>query len=486
MVDFVNPPIPPFSKGGVGGMGGLLRLPRLTTFARGPRNDKGVHLYNRLIIFLFFIFSSANAYAWSDHYLDVLPALRVMPEINNASPVRVERIETFLHAEKKGLEELLRAEEAWAENSVPEYPPRPDQLDFKATGNEDDLRERFLHAIRINPDVKIALFIELPPGTQDRCKQTIPYRDVATMIDDLRTPKMTFCVFREGERVAPLDVIASASNEPDYEFDIGLWSDNGTSFGLLYGFGKQPFGNPKISYSSRAPFHMGFYHEPKIDYVLVPILKKTYPEYRIHLFQSLARYAFKTDHPYWGYRFMGWGMHYVEDLTQPYHASVIPGARVSHLIWINMMDMLGFHKPKADAIGLVSNRHLVLEDFERDVIHEAYRNHEKDNPVLLALAKTNKDISYGPYNDEFPRAIISNEAHAKADAVNAALTKWMPARFVNDPTYNFDPAVREEHVLDELMEKNKEAVPPLTAIVADLMESFGVFSRSYVRSIIGN
>jgi hypothetical protein len=183
---------------------------------------------------------------------------------------------------------------------------------------------------------------------------------------------------------------------------------------------------------------------------------------------------------------MGWGLHYIEDLTQPYHTTVLPGAKLSHLIWINMIDMLGFHKPKADAIQLVSNRHLVLEDFERDLIREAYRSHAKDNPLLLALARTEKDGSYGSYTDKFPRAVISSEAHSKANAIDAALVKWMPPRFVNDPTYSFDPAVKEEHVLDELLRENKEAVPPLTAMVADLLESFGVFSRKYVHSIIGN
>ena len=91
------------------------------------------------------------------------------------------------------------------------------------------------------------------------------------------------------------------------------------------GFGIQPFGNPNLEYSSQAPFHMGFYHLDWLTRTAQPSLLRTYPLWRIALFGELAELAFSTGHDYWGWRFLGWGLHYVGDLTQPYHAIPLPG-----------------------------------------------------------------------------------------------------------------------------------------------------------------
>ena len=47
-----------------------------------------------------------------------------------------------------------------------------------------------------------------------------------------------------GEPVSIAEVIASASDEPDFGMDIGLFADNGTDFGQRYGFGINPLGTP--------------------------------------------------------------------------------------------------------------------------------------------------------------------------------------------------------------------------------------------------
>ena len=86
---------------------------------------------------------------------------------------------------------------------------------------------------------------------------------------------------------------------------------------------------------------MGFYHESDVIYTFAGFLKKTYPEYRIHLYKRLARFAFETGHPYWGWRFAGMGLHYLADLAQPYHARALPGVGTSFAMWINTLDMMG-------------------------------------------------------------------------------------------------------------------------------------------------
>jgi hypothetical protein len=115
------------------------------------------------------------------------------------------------------------------------------------------------------------------------------------------------------------------------------------------------------------------------------------PEYRIHLWDSLAALALRTGHPYWGWRFAGWAMHYLQDLTQPYHARVLPGVGVAGMLWINTLDLAGIHRPKADAIALVTNRHLALENYQLRWLRDAYLRNERSDAALEALGDTSRD-----------------------------------------------------------------------------------------------
>src|SRR5487761_2158012 len=246
--------------------------------------------------------AAGPAAAWSDHTLAAWPALEMMPEIKAAPAIKVEILDAFLTAEARGLEPLLQREEAWDRAHVPLYPPRPDALAFRAGGTPAELRQRFVAALRINPEMKLNLFIQARPGESASGKATLPWTEVTTLRRANTARESVFLQLHAGESVAPLDVVATATSEPDYGMDIGLWENNGTAYGKVYGFGKQPFGNPALEFASQATFHMEFFHEEAIVYKTAVYLRRTYPEYRIHLWQSLAAYALQTGHPYGGGR----------------------------------------------------------------------------------------------------------------------------------------------------------------------------------------
>lgn len=86
--------------------------------------------------------------------------------------------------------------------------------------------------------------------------------------------------------------MATASNEPDYGLDLGLYTDNATAYGQRMGLGRQPYGNPALAYGSQAPFHMAFHHESRLMYLAVGDLRRTMTDSRIALFSALARHAF--------------------------------------------------------------------------------------------------------------------------------------------------------------------------------------------------
>jgi len=422
--------------------------------------------------------------AWSNHALGTWPALSVMAEVKSAAPLNVERLESFLAAEQVALEKILQQEEAWARAHVPVYPVRPDALMFRASKDPAELRQRFIDAVRINPQLQLKLFRQVPPGEPPNGKPGLPWTEVTTLRGDTSARQITFEQLAEGDTVSMLDVLATASDEPDYGMDLGLWENNDTAYGKTYGFGKQPFGNPALEFASQAPLHMGFYHEAEIIYLAAGFLKRTYPEYRIHLWQTLALHALRSGHPYWGWRFAGWALHYIQDLTQPYHARVLPGVGVPRMLWINSVDMIGYHVAKNHAITLVSNRHLALENYQYHRMKAAYARHDLDDALVLACRDMTRDHAYAPYDDAAPRQVIAREANAAADAADMTLENSLPAKYIADAEYDFGKSEKGVDLFDLSRQSPQTAQQGMTGLASALLRNYGVHTRSLVRALL--
>lgn len=456
---------------------------------------------------------AAPASAWSNHALGTWAALKDVPEFAALGPVRVESLDSFLAAQADALERVLDAQEAWSREHVPAYPPRPDALRFVAAGAQtpEALRGRFLAALRIAPDARLALFLKRVTAQEAEGRPALARAQVSTLADDEgedADDESPFVALREGEKVSALAVVAAASDEPDYGLDIGVWEDNDTAHGRAYGFGPQPFGNPALDFGTQAPFHMGFYDESRIVYAAAGFLKRTYPEYRIHLFRTLARHALATGHDYWGWRFAGWALHYIQDLTQPYHARVLPGVSTLRMLWINALDIAGRPEAKNRAITLVSNRHLALENFHRAALVAESGKMRTDPaahaPLLRALAGARDDVSASSasassasvtsaggaaaaeplFADGDPRMLVAHRAAREADALDRAVASALPARYVDDPGFEFGVDGRGIDLHAQLAETAPVARDAMIRALVPLMREFGTHSRAFVRTML--
>ncbi len=423
-----------------------------------------------------------GAQAWDDHSLTGRPALAAMPEVTDFPLVQVETLQQFLEAEQEGLVQLLADEEVWALASVPNYPARPAELAFEAGGDGEALRGRLLESLRMAPDVKLALYEKAPFGTEAPVDGGMPWADVTTLSDPGVLGHATLLPLTPGDTITALEVVVAACDEPDYGFDLGTWEDNDTEWGPRYGMGEQPFGDPTKEFSSQAPWHMGFYQEADIIYSLASFLGRTYPEVRVHQFQSLARYAFESGHDYWGWRFTGWALHYVQDLTMPYHARVLPGVSVSSMLWINTLSVVGIGGPADDALRLVSNRHMVLEHYVREVIEDALSS-GGEHPFEAALTDTTAEARFGAYGEGYLRHTLSAESVGRSDALAASLEDLMPKRFVDDPSYIVDETEPDLNVLVEVRKDRPDSEAALHDAFAPLLTSFGTHTRLFVRSV---
>ena len=417
---------------------------------------------------------SAPAMAWSNHSLGTALALRDAHGVKDVEAVEVESLDDFLSAEAVGLQALLDQQEAYARSNFQGYPARPDELRWQAEGS-GNRRQDFIQALRINPEIKLASFVQPLPGTSDWKDRTqLPIEQVLVFKNFSQwSDRYHFYAVSPGDKLSPLSVVATAADEPDYGHDINLFSDNPGTAGARYNFGTQPFGDSRFEYSSQAPFHMGFYHESAIITKAAPYLTQTYPEQRVYQYFGLARYAFETGHPYWGYRFLGWGMHYIQDLTQPYHAKVMPGSTTAGLLWVSVKDMLGYPDAKAAVIKRVADRHTALENFQLAWLSSLLAEDKINNAMFQAYSDSATDADYPDYDAGYLRNTVSAEAYVDADGLDEQIGVWL----VKNP----QPAGFSK---SNQLQASESVDPKMQAVLVELITHFGAHSRNVLAATV--
>lgn len=435
----------------------------------------------RLLTALFALLLPTLAQAWGNHSPMCYRAFERMPEVAGAAAVQAEPLVDFLRDQEAAIARTLDAQEAWARAHLKGHAPRPDALRFvpDAGRSDADRRAAFLRALRLSPQTRLALYLQPDPRDPGPARPPIDPA-LVTAVTPSQGATQRFVALQPGERVAPLAVLASACDEPDYGHDLNLFDDNpGAPAG--YGFGPQPFGNPAVAIGSQAPFHMGFFHQGAIFNTLAPSFARTFTELRVQQYGGLAALAWQTGHAYWGWRFAGLALHHVEDLTQPYHASAAPGATLGHMMWVNLKAQLGAPADRQGLVVLQGNRHFVLEQFQTSWIVENARLH-RDGPLELALRDAGRDARYPAWSPSYARDVTAAEAYAAGPATDAAVVAGAPARFVSDPAIDF--AAHEARFGPELTRLPQVPGDALHKALAELLAHFGAHSRNALRGML--
>lgn len=329
----------------------------------------------------------------------------------------------------------------------------------------------FLRRLRIHPGYRPRTFLKaVPEAIRDGASPSparegnrdLPFESIA--VRPFEYPGARFFLVEPGEQVTALDVLATASDEPDYGMDLDLFDESGTEWGRAYGFGSQPFGNPEHPFSSQAPFHMAFYHESPLLYRLAPGLRRTFLEYRIRQFSFLAGLAHQQGCAYWGYRFTGWALHYLQDVTMPYHASALPRRRTATVMLRGLLRAIGLASPYRRMIRDVTRRHVLLESLllER----------------LLAACGGGD-----PWNDPLVQAVCGQPEASRSRAPREI------ARVAAGLAPAADRALQEQERLGErrrgaprhaTSRRAPSMTPPLLAVCRAMLREFGRVTREFV------
>ena len=424
------------------------------------------------------ILQSTVVHAWSDHASLAWPLLRVMPEVQNAEPLRVETLNEFVVAERTAIAELLAQHEDWALQNLEHYAALPTELIFDPAAADADLEIAFLSAIRVNPTRSYQPYRQLMSFEPKTAQETlIAVSELTFLQGTIASNDSRYVSLASGDFVSAAAVVSTASDEPDFGLDIGLYADNGTEHGKRYGFGNQPFGNPNLEYGSQAPFHMGFYHLDWLTSLAQPGLLQTYPLYRTELYRKLAVLAFSTGHDYWGWRFMGWGLHYVGDLAQPYHAVPLPDTGILESLWIVATGKTG------EALQLVSNRHGVIEAFQKAIVAQALVRQDWTQSTLQEVARLSPSAAWAQNTliDE-----LTQDSAAGAAGLDRALVKYAPPKLVSDPAFEFSQSPEEAAILAAIAAQGDDAEAGLTASLNQQMQRFSFFAQAWIRGILNS
>jgi hypothetical protein len=420
----------------------------------------------------------AMASAWDNHAQ--LSYLSLRSERWASRTVKAESLADFVLAVEAKLPAVLARLEAASLRDIPLYAPLPPALAFTgsypATDGGRAARAAFIAAIRVNPAMPFPLYVQVQAGAARPARPDL----AVTAADpfDNRLPNPPFQALKPGDPASALEVVASASDEPDYGMDIGLFSDNKSPVAGLYGFGVQAFGNPALPYGSQAPFHMAFAHEDPLIKAAASFTKVSLVDWRFRLYTELARFAFSEGHDYWGWRFAGWALHYLQDMAQPYHASVMPGKRAWGILGLYVF---GSQQDKDDALVLLSNRHLIVEDYLYGAM-ASWKGDLAASPLYAALAGAEPDEP--AYRDGYLFDVVSQKAFDRGRRLDALVASAFPARWVRDPSHDFGVedvgAGRSYEPWDGLRAQAPDKAKALDAFCAGIFADMGNNGRAYL------
>ncbi|MCA1960610.1 MAG: hypothetical protein LDL33_07420 [Desulfomonile sp.] len=321
----------------------------------------------------------------------------------------------------------------------------------------------FLEALRLNPEfsihyVRSLKLREVPADSPHDASRSGP-------------PSPAYVPTPVGELISARRILSTFSDEPDWGIDQDLF--------LIpqYGYGPQPYG-PPTGVSSQAPFHMAFFFEPRPLLWAMPSLRRNFMEERIRLFFALADLAFLRGIDYWGWRFTAWAMHYLQDLTQPYHARALP---FSIFRLLKRLIRAGRLSGLAERHGnILRNRHMLFEAAVHWLLNDALKRGSHRKPV--------KALSHGnDWKAQDVNAVMKQSAKIVsrlAARVNAALETLMREPRLNDPSYSLDHdrSYRIDLTLPQAALDRPESFERFLSLVAVCLSEAGTVTRYAVRT----
>jgi hypothetical protein len=400
-----------------------------------------------------------SVHAWSLHYLITEKVLQSWshPPAVLSSEVEVKSIDEFLSQNGGKVEQVFESYYDW----------------LKQNGQTRFIRQKF-----DSTQPTVAQFLRaarLSPKTQFKQIERLLPRDPALpeITGAFKTENSEFQYrFKNAVgKVSAKSVLSTFSDEPDWGMDQGLFQIP------EYGYGKIPYG-AETGIASQAPFHMLFLNENYIVKLAAPEMKDGMGRERIELFSRLSKLAFQVGHPYWGFRFSAWVLHYLEDLGQPFHSRAVPHWGIGDYLKFAVSG--NKTQVKAEMSQILKNRHFAYEDFVAYALQSYFIRPDTFNSKIAgALAESGSGLDRNPVALALS---IGKSASDHAAAIDRAVVVAYGERMMTDPRYDLesDTSYHVRDVITKLDPKKAEVI--LRETQSDFA-NVGNTVRSYLLSL---
>ncbi|MGZ3687161.1 MAG: hypothetical protein ACXWPM_07645 [Bdellovibrionota bacterium] len=361
---------------------------------------------------------SAPSHAWSLHYLITNLAFQNSAALKKS--VQVEPILSFLKSEAPAISKVISQHYDWLESKRFKRFARM-QLDTR-----NPTLESFLHALRLNPKSTLPMVRSVLPGERSSGR-SVPHSRISSY--EGGNDAFLFHYEEAASGALPASVILyTFSDEPDWQIDHELWGHP------EYGYGSIPYGVAGTP-TDRVAFHIQFLHEGLLLRSIAPEITEGMVFERIGLFSDLSRLGFHTGHPYWGYRFAAWAIHYLQDIAQPYHSRALPFESIGfYFRFLFSPDKAKFKETNSH---ILENRHISYEDMVATVLQDGQTQPTDVSKTLgqsISVEGTSQEIERSVRVEElFERT--SRISFDQASETDHAVEEGFGFRITQDPNY---------------------------------------------------
>ena len=248
---------------------------------------------------------------------------------------------------------------------------------------------------------------------------------------------------RMGRTVSAREVLSVYSDEPDWKLDDDvkrLTSSNAIA----------------EANSGTATRAMRHFWTPNEVFMGVDLSKGQETDQRFQLYYELALIAFDSGQDYWGYRLLGNAVHYLEDMTQPFHVLLI--------INTDMLDMpVAIHRLLCDVDRNLSTR---FPDAGEPRC-------QRDETLARQIIESAWYVgTYHGLFEDFALALLETNAFAGREVVAQDSTDFQPLRWRTGQS----PLLDLKSVLRQVQVQTVVQAQELGS------EVFSTFGKSYVRN----
>ena len=246
-----------------------------------------------------------------------------------------------------------------------------------------------------------------------------------------------------GKSVSAVRVLIDFSDEPDWGMDDGVEEGPVVEFmGGSQGY--------RHMYYPAGTFHLPYLFLPQGE---APA--------RAELFYQFAREAFSKGDVYWGFRFLARGMHYIEDLANPFHT-----VQISSRFLVKKSLYEG-------TVQSVKNYHFAYEDYVAHVLVQALRGKGRQE-ILASIreAETREITDTREAARELAR--FSNREGARLLELSAS---FFGKGFLSEKPVFLDPErvkkLEESLTRDEVLRMTSRMLIEMSAVVKGFLEMAG-------------